>query len=81
MLNANPIGLMTNIGAVNTMMNRRSQNSAESEVVSAINSLRRDIGNMPRESYNINGITYDDGSNVATAVRELVRAARTERRV
>ena len=29
----------------------------------------------------INGITYDDGSNIATAVKDLTRYARMERRV
>ena len=75
------IGVSTNVGAISTMMNRRSQNGVENEVVSAINKLRKDLGNIGNTSYNINGITYDDGSNVATAVREIVRAARTERRV
>ena len=32
-------------------------------------------------SYNINGITYDDGSNIVNAVETLVRAARIERRM
>lgn len=31
-------------------------------------------------NYNVNGITYDDGSNVANAVGELVRVARVEGR-
>ena len=81
MLNSNPLSLMTNVGAISSTMSRRGQNGADSEVVTAIDKLRRDISNMPRESYNINGITYDDGSNVANAMREIVRAARTERRV
>ena len=28
----------------------------------------------------VNGVTYDDGSNVSTAVRDLVRAAKIKRR-
>ena len=36
---------------------------------------------MPRNTYHVNGITYDDNSNVASAVKSLVRAARIERRV
>ena len=32
-------------------------------------------------TYQINGITYDDGSNVVGAVETLVRAARIERRI
>lgn len=75
------IGLATNAGNISSMMNRRSQNGADSEIVSAINKLRKDLSNVGNTSYNINGITYDDGSNVATAMKEIVRAARTERRV
>ena len=50
-------------------------------MVSAINGLRKDISDMPRNTYSINGITYDDGSNVSDAVKTLVRAARIERRM
>lgn len=75
------IGISANVGAISSMMSRRGQNGAESEVVSAINKLRKDLGNVGGTTYNVNGITYDDGSNVATAVKEIVRAARTERRV
>ena len=80
LLDANP-ALMANIGTINTMMNRRSQNGANSEVVSAITKLRRDIANMPRESYNINGVTYDDGSNIKSFAQAVVHQARIERRV
>ena len=63
------------------MMNRRIQNGTNDDVVSAIEGLGRRIGNMPRNTYQVNGITYDDGSNIAGAVRELIRAARVEGRV
>ena len=57
------------------------QNGGNSdELLSAIKGLRKDISSMPRNSYNINGITYDDGSNISDAVQTLVRAARIERR-
>jgi hypothetical protein len=52
-----------------------------SDVVSAIKALRKDMANMPRESVTINGITYDDGSNIVGAVESLVRAAKIERRI
>ena len=81
MLDANPVGIMANIGSISTMMNRRGQNGAESEVVSAITKLRRDLANMPRESYNINGVTYDDGSNIKSFAQAIVHQARIERRV
>ena len=41
--------------------------------------LKEEISNGP--PYTINGITYDDGSNVTKAVETLVRAAKIERRL
>ena len=75
------IGLTANASAVSTMMNRRGQNGAESEVVSAINRLRKDLENVGNTTYTVNGVTYDDGSNVSNAVQALVRAAVIERRI
>jgi hypothetical protein len=63
------------------MMNSRNQNGANADVVSAINKLRKDVGNMERASYNINGITYDDGSAVSEAIKTLVREVKVGRRV
>ena len=74
------IGALSNAGTINSMINRRIQNGSNDDVVSAIDELRKDIGNLRGDSYNINGITYDDGSNISDAVKTLVRAARIERR-
>lgn len=62
------------------MMNQRNQNGSNADVVSAIKDLKKTIGNGSGDTYNINGVTYDDGSNVSNAVRTLVRAAKVERR-
>lgn len=60
--------------------NRRSRvQTTNDDVVSAIKELGSNQGNNGN-TYNINGITYDDGSNVAEAVRTLIRAAKVERR-
>lgn len=56
------------------------QNGGNPDVVSAIKGLRKDINNMPRNTYSVGDVTYDDGSEVANAVQALVRAARVERR-
>ena len=74
------IGATANVGAISTAMNRRIQNGGNTEVVSAINRLRKDLGNIQPSVTNINGVTYDDGSNISDAVQTLVRAARVERR-
>ena len=80
---ATPMGTVTTAGTINTMMNRRGQNGANSEVVSAIDKLSKKLDNVGgNTTYNsIAGITYDDGSNIATAIETIARAAIRERRV
>lgn len=75
------IGVNANVGAISSMMNSRSQNGVNEDVVSAINKLRKDLSNVGNTTYSIQGITYDDGSNVAEAVKAITRAAIRERRV
>ena len=82
MLSLSPsVGVAANIGAVSASMSSRGQNGAESEVVSAINKLRKDLANIGNTSYQINGVTYDDGSNIAGFANEIIRQARVQRRV
>ena len=80
MFNMTPsVGVMSNIGTISSMMNR-VQNGANDDVISAIKDLGRTIGNASGDTYQINGITYDDGTEVSDAIGALVRAARIERR-
>lgn len=74
------IGVLSNVRAIGSMTNRRSQNGGTSDIVSEIAKLRNDLGNVGNTTYSINGVTYDDGSNIAEAVRTIVRAAKVERR-
>ena len=74
------VGVLANVSGISAVMNRRSQNGANDDVISAIDKLRKDIKDSPRTVNNVNGVTYDDGSNVAEAVKVLVRAATVERR-
>lgn len=75
------IRTLATVGSISSMMNG-NQNGGSSDVVSAINKLRDDLSNIGGNTYNsINGITYDDGSNVANAIQTLVRATKIERRV
>lgn len=78
---AQSIGAISNINSISTMMNRRSQNGGTNDVVSAIDKLRKDLGNVGNTSYNINGITYDSGSELNDAIRTIVRYAKIEGRV
>lgn len=75
------IGISANVGAVSSMMSRRSQNGANSDIVAAIDRLDKHLDNVGGTSYSVNGVTYDDGSNVKDAIETIVRAARIERRV
>ena len=73
------VGASANLSAINYGMSR-NQNGVNDDVVSAINKLRKDLGNISGDTYQINGVTYDDGSNITDAVHTLVRAAKVERR-
>lgn len=76
--NTNAIGVRARqIGGI---VNRR-QNGVTNEVISAIKDLKKAVNSVGGTTYNVNGITYDDGSNVSSAVQSLIRAAKIERRV
>lgn len=79
--NSPAIGFNGNIKATSILMNENSQNGMNDEVVSAINRLRKDLGNVGNTTYSINGVTYDDGSNIHDAISAVVRQARIGRRV
>ena len=74
------VGVSANLNAITTMMSNRGQNGENGDVVSAINRLRKDLGNIGGDTYVVDGVTYDDGTNVSEAVKTLVRAAKVERR-
>lgn len=67
------IGVISNLGAINSAMTHKSQNG-ESGATNNSN-------NVTNNTYIIDGVTYDDGSNVANAVEEIVHAATVERRM
>lgn len=64
---------------ISSSMNRvRTTNE---DVVAAISDLSKQMENSsPGNTYNVNGITYDDGSNISSAIRSLIHEARIERR-
>jgi len=81
MFNDPSLSAISNVRMISSQMNSRIQNGRNSDMASAIdrlgNSLNKNNGNV----YNINGVTYDDGTNVSNAVRDLIRAIEVERRV
>ena len=81
MLGATPsVGVLANVNAIRSSMNR-GQNGANNDVVSAINKLRKDVGNLENKSYNFGNITYSSGDEVSNAIDTLVRAFVVEGRV
>lgn len=75
------VGVMANVGSISSMMSNRQNGASNDDVVSAINKLNKRMDNLGNTTYQINGVTYDDGSNITDAVRTIVRAAQIERRV
>ena len=81
MLSMNPsVGVMANVGAINSSMGRIQGGTSNDDVVSAIKDLGSKLGKTAGDTYSVNGITYDDGSAVSDAVKSIVRAAQIERR-
>lgn len=82
MLNRNPL-MFTGVGSgtIDMIANRRNNQNGNSDVIDAIDRLAKNINQTPGNTYNVNGITYDDGSNIASAIEQIVREAMVERRI
>jgi tape measure domain-containing protein len=75
------VGVLAHVGAVSSMMNQRNQAASNADVVYAINKLHKALGNVGNTYNSIGNVTYDDGSNIAEAIRIIADAALRERRV
>lgn len=66
--------------AVNATVAQNGTNNLD--IVSAINKLRSDLASTPRTTTvnNINGVTYDDGTNIASAIGALVNGIEMQTR-
>lgn len=73
------VSAFSNVRSISAMMNR-NQNGANDDVVSAIKDLGKTIGKASGDTYQINGITYDSGSEVSEAIQTLIRASVIEGR-
>lgn len=69
-----------NINAISNAMRGGQVVATNDDVVNAIDSLKKVISGNTGNSYTIDGITYDDGSNISNAVKSIIRAAKVERR-
>ena len=70
---------INSVGA--TMRNKYANSSSNDDIVRAIDRLDRSLRNVQPNVTNINGITYDDGSNIHNMIGEIVHAAKIERRM
>lgn len=81
MMTLNPsVGVMASVSSINASMNRRIQNGQNGDILNAIAGLNKTISNMSGDTYNVNGVTYDDGSNISEAVKAIIQAAKIDRR-
>lgn len=71
---------LANLRAIGNMSARNNQNGNSDEVVRAINRLGKSLNNVGNTYNSINGVTYDNGSEISNAVETLVRAATVGRR-
>ncbi len=74
------MGGISNARAISVMMKNGNQNGTNKDVVAAINKLNKKLDNVGGTTNNINGVNYGDDSELTNAVKQIVRAARVERR-
>ena len=80
MLDVNPsVGIMANVRSISSAMGK-GQNGGNDDVISAIKDLKGSLGKLSGNTYNIDGITYDNDSSIASAIEQIVSAATRERR-
>lgn len=71
---------LANLRAIGNISARNNQNGNSDEVVRAINRLGKSLNNVGNTYNSIEGVTYDNGSEISNAVETLVRAATVGRR-
>ena len=82
-LDSTNVGIGANINAISSGFKIRNQNAVTNgDVVNAIDKLRDSIVEQtPGNTYNLNGISYNDDTPIANAVGDLIRAIEIEGRV
>lgn len=76
------IGIGANINAISAGLKLQNQNAAtNSDIVSAIDKLKTSMSERtPGNTYNLNGISYNDDTPIAKAVSDLINAIEIEGR-
>ena len=80
MFNSQSIDMNANLSGISNSIRRIQNEDPNADLMDAISGLKDNINNNIN-TYNVNGITYDDGSNIADAVGQLINAAMIERRM
>ena len=76
-----PIGVSANVRAINGSVSGRNS-VTNRDILDALDRLNASLSGVKGgDTYNVNGITYDDGSNISMAVRDLIRTVRVGRRM
>ena len=75
------IGVLGNVGAINSMMSGYNQNGGNDDVVRAINRLGSDISDKAGNTYNINGMSYSNDAELEDALKVIMRYMTVEGRV
>lgn len=81
MFGTRSLGIARNLRGVDTMVNTAVQNRSTTRLENAISKLSNDIQPSVNNNYTVNGVTYDDGSNISSAVRTLIDATNVQRRM
>lgn len=71
---------LATLRAIGNLSNRNRQNGNSEEVIRAIGKLEKSLKSVGNTYNSINGITYDNDSEISEAVETLVRAATVGRR-
>jgi hypothetical protein len=69
-----------NIGSLSASMSKLQNGNNSHELLSAIKGLRKDMADNPRNTYSIGGVSFSEGSDVADAIKTIVRAVKVEGR-
>jgi hypothetical protein len=73
------VGTLSRVNSINTSMNK-IQNGQNSEILATMDKILNKLDNASGDTININGVTYDDGSQLQEAIELIIRAANIERR-
>lgn len=77
-----PNTIAANFNAIGVNADTMRERNRDTDILNALDLLNNNLVDRyrPGDTINVNGITYDDGSNVSSAVKDLIRAIRVERR-